>query len=331
MKRRKGNVLFNYISPVNEPQWDWSDGGQEGSPYLNTEIAALVRKINEKLVAGKMTTKISVAEAGEIDFLYAAGNKPERGTQVRQFLMPGSDNSLLGLSGVSHKIAAHSYFTTSPFSKGRLMREKLSQQIDLAKERAGMDDIGYWMSEYCILGDNAGEIDGNHRDLGMSSALYLAKVIQMDLCYASASAWHWWLAISPYDYKDGLIYVDKSSATGKYYDSKMLWALGNYSRFIRPGYIRIADSIIHDGGQESKVLISSFKDATSKRLVVVLVNNEQTGKMIRLDGSRQGYRIRDVYITSEKYNLHHILVNERQHSSVILPARSVMTMTGDLE
>ena len=329
--KKVSGVLLNYISPVNEPQWDWSDGGQEGSPYLNTEIAALVRKINGKLVANKIPTKISVAEAGEIDYLYTEGNKPERGTQIQQFLMPGSDNSLLGLSGVSHKISAHSYFTTSPFSKGRLMREKISHQIYLAKKRSGMDDMGYWMSEYCILGDNAGEMDGNHRDLGMASALYLAKVVYMDLCYANASAWHWWLAISPYDYKDGLIYVDKSSDTGKYYESKMLWVLGNYSRFIRPGYIRIADSIIHSSDQDPNVLISSFKDATSKKLVVVGVNNGQAGKMIKLESPKQGYHIKDLYVTSQKYNLHHILINEKNKRYIMLPAQSVMTMTGNLK
>jgi len=41
--KKTTGIEFNYISPVNEPQWDWSDGGQEGCPYTNAEIAGLVR------------------------------------------------------------------------------------------------------------------------------------------------------------------------------------------------------------------------------------------------------------------------------------------------
>src|SRR5688500_14683191 len=36
-------VRFNFLSPVNEPQWDWSDGGQEGCPYTNADISNLVK------------------------------------------------------------------------------------------------------------------------------------------------------------------------------------------------------------------------------------------------------------------------------------------------
>jgi len=37
--KNQTGIGFNYISPVNEPQWDWSDGGQEGCPYNNEEIS----------------------------------------------------------------------------------------------------------------------------------------------------------------------------------------------------------------------------------------------------------------------------------------------------
>ena len=89
------------------------------------------------------------------------------------------------------------------------------------------------MSEYCILENNE-LIYGGGKDLGMDAAIYMAKVIHADLTIANASAWHWWLAISKYNYKDGLIYVE-NRPEGGYEDSKSLWVLGNYSRFIRPG------------------------------------------------------------------------------------------------
>ena len=134
---------------------------------------------------------------------------------------------------MGNAISGHSYFTTSPETTRIKKREHVVEALDQVK------DIEYWMSEYCILGDNAGEIEGNKRDLGMTSALYMAEVIHSDLVDAQASAWHWWMAISAYDYKDGLIYADKNKEDGAFYESKMLWVLGNYSRFIRPGFKRI--------------------------------------------------------------------------------------------
>ena len=322
--KKQTGVLFDFISPVNEPQWDWSDGGQEGSPYRNAEIAALSKVINKQLIGAKLPTKISIAEAGEIDYLYASGNKSERGSQIQHFFMPQSPDYLLGLRQISHKLTAHSYFTTSPLSKGLEEREKITAALNIARSKSGISDLGYWMSEYCILGGNHGEIDGNHRDLGMTSALYLAKVVFMDLCYADASGWHWWLAISPYDYKDGLIYVDKTLQTGKYYASKMLWALGNYSRFVRPGYVRIEIRFSKQNPINSGLYISAFKDTKHNKVVVVVVNSDPTAKTLSLEGTR--LILKDVYITSDQYNLKHF--KAASQNTITLKPASVTTLTG---
>src|SRR6185369_10937752 len=101
-------------------------------------------------------------------------------------------------------------FSTSPWKEGVALRRRLAKQVDAARAR-------YWQTEYCILGNNAGEIDGGGRDKGMDAALYLARVIHMDLVYGQAAAWQWWLAVSPYDYKDGLIYIDKEKKDGNFY------------------------------------------------------------------------------------------------------------------
>jgi hypothetical protein len=45
-----------------------------------------------------------------------------------------------------------------------------------------------------------------------------------DLTVANSSTWYWWLAVSPYDYKDGLVYIDKNKTNGNLTDSKLLWA-----------------------------------------------------------------------------------------------------------
>jgi O-glycosyl hydrolase len=47
----KQGLHFDYVSPVNEPQWVWAankagKNSQEGSPYFNSEIASVTRKID---------------------------------------------------------------------------------------------------------------------------------------------------------------------------------------------------------------------------------------------------------------------------------------------
>lgn len=305
-------VKFDYISPINEPQWDWSDGGQEGSPYNNTEIAGVIRSINKEFEAKKISSKILVGEAGSINYLFTKGDKPGKGNQINDFFKPGSANYLGDLSGVSKTISAHSYFTTSPMATAVKARKELADNVTAIK------GLGYWQSEYCILGDNAGEMDGNKRDLGIDAALYLASVIHTDLTVANASAWQWWTAISAYDYKDGLIYIDKNKTDGNFYTSKMLWAMGNYSRFIRPGAVRIGATISSSTGKP--LLISAFKDG--KNIVAVIINPNADDVVAELNTQA---RFNTLYLTSQ---VDELKARKIDGSKVTVPSRSVITLTG---
>jgi O-glycosyl hydrolase len=282
--REKTGITLDYLSPVNEPQWDWSDGGQEGTPYQNDEIAGITKALSASFVAGKLPTKILVAEAGKLDYLFTAADKPGRGDQIGAFFADKAAPAYLGgTPRVALLIAGHSYFTTSPQPQAVATRQHLAARV------ASVPGLAYWQSEYCILGDNAGEINGGPRDLGMAPALYLARAIHHDLAVANATAWQWWLAISPYDYKDGLVYIDKSKTDGRYYPSKMLWALGNYSRYLRPGAVRlVAESATAAPG--SGPLVSAYRSADGKQLITVVVNDSDAPASLRLEltGRRLG-------------------------------------------
>ena len=186
---------------------------------------------------------------------------------------------------------------------------------------AAVPGLAYWQSEYCILGDNAGEIDGGKKDTGMTAALYIAKVVSTDLTAANAAAWQWWIAISGYDYKDGLIYVDKNNTNGNYHDSKMMWALGNFSRFVRPGMKRIQASI----ADLKDVYVSGFAGNPNKELVFVLVNAGNAEQLISLkDISRlHQYKKAVYYKTDSSESLgKHALAGDLLN----LPAQSVLTI-----
>ncbi|WP_315821444.1 glycoside hydrolase [Paraflavitalea speifideaquila] len=264
--QQKHAIRFNYISPINEPQWDWSDGGQEGCPFTNQQISGAVKALSRQLQQHKLPTKILLGEAGNIKYLLKEDDKPGKGNQVNDFWQRASPNYVGNLVPLAKVIAGHSYFSTAPYQQSVTLRKELATRV------AAVNGLTFWQTEYCILGDNEGEISGNKRDTGMQSALYLARTLHTDLAIANAAAWQWWLAISPYDYKDGLIYIDKSKTDGNYYDSKMLWALGNYSRFIRPGMQRVAASF---PATTTDCFVSAYRDSKLHKLVAVIVN---TGK-----------------------------------------------------
>lgn len=317
---REEGISIDYISPVNEPQWDWEDGGQEGTPFWNHEIAGIVRSLDAKLQERNLPTKIDVAEAGQIEYLYGEHNRPGRSNQIVEFFDSRSPNFLGDLEHLSYAISGHSYFTTSPFEQSLKKRKLLDQAIQQ------ISGLKYWMSEYCILGGNDGEISGNGRDLGMGPALYMARVIHNDLVVAQASAWHWWLAVSPYDYKDGLVYISKSETDGEFEESKMLWTLGNYSRFIRPGYQRISVTLNGHEPSGKDLSASAYRDPASGKLVIVLVNANNSEAKVSLqvygDGIPEEWA---GYLTDESHDLSFSPIPSPDE--VLVPASSVLTLT----
>jgi O-glycosyl hydrolase len=309
-------VKFDYISPINEPQWDWSDGGQEGAPYNNTEIAGVIKAINKEFTNNKIGSKVLVGEAGSINYLFTKGDKPGKGGQIADFFKYGSANYLGDLPSVAQTIAAHSYFTTSPMASSVKVRKALADSV------AAVKGLNFWQSEYCILGDNAGEIDGNKRDLGINAALYLASVIHTDLTVANASAWQWWTAISAYDYKDGLIYVDKNKTDGNFYASKMLWAMGNYSRFVNPGAVRV-DAEVFSSAEDKSLLVSAFKNGKSLTVVLINPGTNDVTTALHLDNAK--VQLTTSYLTSETDELKAVKITGDKN---VIPARSIVTLTG---
>ncbi|WP_240635599.1 glycoside hydrolase [Hymenobacter rigui] len=294
--RQKTGVTFQYLSPVNEPQWDWSDGGQEGTPFRNDDISGIARALGPKLQASKLPTQVLITEAGKLDYLTGPADKPEQGSQIAAFFGNIAASTYLGNTPrVARIIAGHSYFTTSPQTVAVTTREQLAGQV------AAVPGLAFWQSEYCILGDNAGEINGGPCDLGMTAALYLARVIHTDLTVANATAWQWWLAVSPYDYKDGLVYVDKNKADGNYYSSKMLWVLGNYSRFVRPGAVRLTAAV--EGASTTGPLISAYRSPNGRQLITVVVNPAASAADLRLEVAGKSVGRCQTYVTSATTDL----------------------------
>jgi glucuronoarabinoxylan endo-1,4-beta-xylanase len=80
----------------------------------------------------------------------------------------------------------------------------------------------------------------------ISTAIQMAQSIHNDLTVGNLNAWHyWWLWAGG---TSGLYNTDTNVWT------KRLWVLGNYSRFVRPGYMRVSTA----GDAPSGVLLSAY-------------------------------------------------------------------------
>ena len=158
----------------------------------------------------------------------------------------------------------------------------------------------------------------------------------------NASSWSWWTALTRADYKDGLVYLDDGTNNGSQVtdyckkdgfarDSKLMWMLGNYSFFVRPGMKRVAVITENpDPEKEGKdVMISAYKDGSSQKIVLVAVNVGSVNRKYNLQDLKLKNQTLTPYTTSETSNLGKgttIKTNE-----IVVPAKSVVTFVGELE
>jgi len=265
---------FDYISPVNEPQWDWSNkpgqASQEGSPWSNAEIYKVITALDASLEKKKLNSRILTTEAGMLTYLY--GGKSIASNQVQQFYTDSSKYSFNKLKHVPRFIAGHSYFTDNGDSSIVAVRRNVADT--LAKY-----DVEYWQSEYSMLGDGFREGTKAKRSQ-MDCALFLAKIINQDLTIGNAAAWQLWNAWEPgspeWDTRYYLIALAPNAlyTDGGFTVTKNLWAMGNYRLFVRPGMTRLKTTR-DDGLSPVKVaqdiMISAFTGGKDK-LIMVAVN-----------------------------------------------------------
>jgi glucuronoarabinoxylan endo-1,4-beta-xylanase len=121
----------------------------------------------------------------------------------------------------------------------------------------------YWETEV-DTGSVSGDTDG------MPSAINLAQTIHTDLTKSNLNAWHyWWLW---------------AGGTSGLYDTttkvwrKALWVMGNFSRFVRPGYVRVSTS----GNPPSGVAVTAYINPSNNALVVVAINKNSASTNLPL-------------------------------------------------
>jgi O-glycosyl hydrolase len=277
------------ISPINEPQWDWQPSkGQEGCYYSPADAVSLVETLVRVFGERRINLPISVIDSAEWSL---AKNK----SFLEALLANPSIRQSMG------HYAVHSYWSVGED------REDLAAWL---KQKA--PDLAIWQTEWTEM--------RNEKDAGMQGALALANTVHEDFCLGKASSWQYWIALSKYRFSDGLIYVDTQART--YETTKRLYALGNWSRFIRPGALRVEC----ETDPEARLRSSAFRNPDGSLVLVVINGDNEASPAIQLslpDGLSGGKRLR-IWETSTRANLEEIPVTGIQ--AISFPPESVTTL-----
>jgi O-glycosyl hydrolase len=320
------NLEFSHISPVNEPQWEWNNGSnQEGNRASNDDIRAIAIALHDSLQDAGLATEISLVESGDLRSWYQfnTGMGSEYGQPYGSYLNALMDHPDLDGKLAKH-IGSHSYWSD------RINTQLVQNRQELAFHLRDYLEDGwkYWVTEYTILDGSDGQ-GGHGRDLSMETAIDVTRVIHHDLTLLNASAWQWWTAVSPEDFKDGLIYTDyrENPSQVSIIESKLLWAFGHYSRFIRPGYQRVG---MTGASNKFGLMGSAFVSDNDDTLVAVFINAASGSKEIDLgiSGLSWGDTFK-MYLTSDEAGNDLKRVDDvNLDQSIVIPARSLVTLVG---
>jgi glucuronoarabinoxylan endo-1,4-beta-xylanase len=123
--------------------------------------------------------------------------------------------------------------------------------------------VGVWETEV-TSGFSGFTCDNNSLaayDPSIADALVWAQNIHFGLTTGEISMWMYWNLISGYSCNDGL--TDSSANP-----AKRFYALGNWSKFVRSGWVRIDATATPVGG----VFVSAYKDPASGNFAIVGIN-----------------------------------------------------------
>ncbi|MGW2488992.1 glycoside hydrolase [Streptomyces sp. NPDC001606] len=274
-------VRLDYISPFNEPDNSFADCGQEGMPVPVDQRDDIVRALGAEQRARHQRTGIIADESSKTT---------QFTTELPRWI------SQPGTAGYVSRLAHHTY--NNP-DDGQLANVyETSRSVGKAP----------WATEICCFGKGTTGWNQEY-DPTIDNALLMSRIIYKDFATAHDSAFQWWVALaSGYGsdpttrndsgWNDGLIYYDPDYATNgnqSLYFTKRYYALGQYSRFVRPG------AVVHDvTGAPAGVEVSAY---ARKGQWVVVVNNHNTTDTpldLHFPGAAPGRATRAVRTSAEE-------------------------------
>ncbi|MCC8073712.1 MAG: hypothetical protein LIO62_06265 [Clostridiales bacterium] len=310
------------VSPINEPQYSWTawDNGdgtfsvnQEGCHYSEYDALDLYKVMIEKFSGSELEeesgVKISLFESGEVGDEYST-----TAAYINRLL--GRDKEYVfsnkELRNYFDTICVHSYWanTETKQNAASFLSDNYSSYSIASTEYCQMTS-----DESTGVFDLLSEEENGTNGLTIEYGVAMANVIIDDLTILNTTQWNWWTACSYGVYTDGLIYLN-SDDHSDIQTSKRLWCLGNFSKFIDEGAVRLACSSGVDG------LSSCCFVNKDNSEVVVYVNDTDSDLTTALD-CVDDY---SVYTTSADYDLEMTASGEQGTAQITVPAMSVVTV-----
>lgn len=282
-------VPVKFLSPINEPFGPWIERlcGQEGCHYRPSGVRRLMRLFAREM--DKRPTLHGVLLSGAENNDLRLMNK----TYTRAVM---DDEVIRGrLDGID----VHGY-VFKPLKCLKGVKRRFRRYMDRHYPGAPIR-----MTEWT-------EMRGG-RDLGMESALVQADTMFEDLSVLNAVSWQHWIAVSEYDFCDGLLYIDKTAS--EVVIPKRYYAFGNFTRFVPRGAVRIG---IETPGAPKSLRSLAFR--TESEFVLIFANRGETPLALALAGQAAEA---EMWVTSEERSLEPERVVP---GGFALPGRSVCTV-----
>ena len=172
---------------------------------------------------------------------------------------------------------ALSVVATHPYQNG-------SAGIDLHYNKPQQNGKAFWETEW-----SQENKDGDTPDPSMKSAIDLAKHVHDHMAVANMNAWSWWALYITWDalasadipkIRQNPALMQAINSTSAPVLFKRGYALGNWSKFVRPGFQRIGATDHPTGG----VLIEAYRDASHVALIAINTNTGTVTQKFSIDG-----------------------------------------------
>jgi glucuronoarabinoxylan endo-1,4-beta-xylanase len=307
-----GAIIF--ASPWSPPSSMKSNNNQVGGSLKTSSYGAYAAHL--KSFCDYMSTNgvplyaISVQNEPDITVTYESCDWTS--AQMIDFLNNNRD-----AIGTTKVIAPESFQFKKPFSDAILNDAKASTKVDIIGAHiygGGLTDYPLarqkgkevWMTEHYTTSDRSANL--------WPDALEVGKEMH-DCMVANYCAYVWWYIRRSYGPID-----DNSNVTKRGY------VMGQFSKFVRPGYIRVDAT----AAPASNVNVSAFKSDTSLVVVIVNKNSSSKSQQITIKGGAVSSFTR--YTTSESKNISSdgTVAVSGDAFTVSLDAQSITTLTGRL-
>lgn len=320
-------VHFYGVSPANEPDniaaewancvWSPKQLGQFVSnnlrPVLNSSGFSNVKILSPEAASWKASNAylngFTLDNSGT--FLENTANAIVFGFMQAFFGKEPMDQSNIDI------YATHSYSDAADAGEQMRTGGKAGGLLDLKPGSLSVSGKPVWVTEASDATAPA--------DTSMTEGLRLGINIFNALTTGNASAYTFWLGLLDTRNNEALIWGDGSAGPLTY--PKLYDVMGNFSRYIGAGYVRIGAT-----QPNPDLRIAAFKDPASGKFSIVAINSGALDQNCTLSlagfksGSLTGYLTSDASSTHWKSGV--IPVNINGTFNVVVPAKSIVTYTG---